>query len=380
MTLGSDSQRSCFPKELGRTRLLFCGATIAIATFALVASAKASTIYGTLSNFDIYNTTPEPAEGAEIELEGCDSSSVGGHFPSHFSSFTATDYNENGRTGVRLRFEGYNFSGAPVPGSLLPNPNPVSTNGHQLTNSAGGEHFGFWLNGAQPTETRFYWLNDNGGVYERIGTLPEIVPGPTWTYVPPANPGGAGGLQAAVKVPEPAEVVVQRPDSTWMKVYKVKLPAALAPDNPAEMQDLLLKLISDANPENDQPDVPLNDIVPEGDDPIEIESEWELLEGGKAPKEKMHDDEIKENDDGLVVRRYEFYEYTGAYDAEHEPLSLFLDEDLPEPPVGELGKFLSSNMVAAVLQQQVVVPEPSAIVLAACGLVLCAGYRKLRTA
>ena len=261
-----------------------------------------------------------------------------------------------------------------MPGSLLPNPNPVSTNGHQLTNSAGGEHFGFWLNGVQPTETRFYWLNDNNGAYERIGTLPEIVPGPTWSYVPPANPGGVGALQAEIKIPEPAEVIAQRPDSTWMKVYKVKLPSSLAPNDPAEMQDLLARLISDANPENEQPDVPLDDIVPEGDDPIEIESEWELLEGGKAPKVKMQDDEIDEDNDGIVVRRYEFYEYTGPYDAEHEPTSIFLDTELLEPPVGELGAFLSANMVAAVLQQQVV-PEPSSIVLGPCAGGLLACYR-----
>jgi hypothetical protein len=147
-----------------------------------------------------------------------------------------------------------------------------------------------------------------------------------------------------------------------MKVYKVKFPAALAPNDPAEMQDLLLKLISDANPENEQPDAPMDDIVPEGEDPVEVESEWELLEGGKAPKEKVADDEIDEDNDGIVVRRYEFYEYAGPYDAEHEPTSLFLDTDLPEPPVGELGAFLSANMVAAVLQPEAV-PEPSTLLL-----------------
>lgn len=364
-------------RSLGRQAASLLAVALAIATAA--GAASASTIYGTLSNFDIYNTTPEPAEGAEIELEGCDSSSIGGHYPSHYSSFSIIDYNENGKTGVRLRFEGYNFSGAPTPGSLLPNPNPASTNGHQLTNSAGGEHFGFWLNGIQPTETRFYWLNDNNGSYERIGALPEIVPGPTWSYVPPANPGGVGALQAAIRVPEPAEVIVQQPDSTWMKVYKVKLPSALAPDNPAEMQDLLLALISDADSENDVPDVPLNDIVPEGEDPIEVESEWELLEGGSAPKEKMDEDNIDEDVDGIVVRRYEFYEYTGLYDEEHEPLSIFLDQDLAAPPAGELGAFLSANMVAAVLQQQVV-PEPSAALLGLGGFGLLACRRIRRRA
>ena len=97
--------------SLSGIRYVACGTVLVFVSVALVASANASMIYGTLSNFDIYNTSPEPAEGAEIELEGCDSSSIGGHYPSHYSSFTAIDYSENGKTGVRLRFEGYNFAG-----------------------------------------------------------------------------------------------------------------------------------------------------------------------------------------------------------------------------------------------------------------------------
>jgi hypothetical protein len=345
----------------------------AVAVLAWTASASASAIYGTLSNFDIYNTTPEPSEGAEIELEGCDSTSIGGHYPSHYSSISVNNYNENGKSGVRIRFEGYNFNLPVTMGSLPPNPNPVSTNGHQLVNSAGGEHFGFWLNGAQPTETRFYWLNNNGGVYDRIGTLPEIVPGPTWAYVPPA-PGAPPVVQAVVKVPEPAEVGNFRPDSTWMKIYKVKLPPSQAPNDPVEMQALLLRLISDANPENEVPDEPFDDIVPHGEDPIEVETEWELMEGGKAPKEKVREDEIGDSDK-VVIRRYEFYEYIGEVNEDNEPISVWEDIGNPLDPgldvfddlgnlvfAAERGDFISSNMVAAVLNP---IPEPAMLLLAA---------------
>ena len=120
----------------------------------------------------------------------------------------------------------------------MPNPNPTSTNGHELVYTAGGEHFGFWLSAAQPTATRFFWLNNNNGNYERIGNLPETVPGPTWEYIPPANNGDPAVLQAAVKVPEPAEDGDQKPDSTWMKVFKIKLDYV-----PNDMQALLEQLI-----------------------------------------------------------------------------------------------------------------------------------------
>lgn len=365
----------------GRRPMQSASAIVTVATVIALSSlplADASSIFGTLSNFDIYNTTPEPAEGAEIELEGCDSTSVGGHYPSHFDTISISDYNEGGKTGTRIRFEGYNFNPAVTLGSLDPNPNPVSTNGHQLTNSAGGEHFGFWLNGAQPTATRFFWLNNTGAAYQRIGDLPEIVPGPTWSYMPPANPGNPPVVQAVIQVPEPAEAVNLRPDSTWMKIYKVKLPASAAPADPADMQALLLRLISDANPENNQPDEPLDDLVPHGEDPIEVETEWELMEGGKNPKEKVREDEIGEGDK-VVVRRYEFYKYIGEVNEDNEPISVWEDIGNPDDPgldvfddmgnlvfAAERGDFLSANMVAAVLQN--FVPEPSTTILGLIGV------------
>lgn len=361
---------------------------VSAATVFLLAPALSTAhaeIFGTLSNFDTYFTSPDPidipgCEGAEIELEGIHSSSVGGDYPAHYSSKTITEYSDvtTGTFGTRITYTGYNFSGAPTPGSLLHNPSPTSTNGHQLVNSAGGEHFGFWLSGAQPTATRFFWLDKlPDGSYVRIGTTPTPIPGPTWTFVPPVIPGDPPVVQAAVQVPEPVEPPEdpeQRPDSVWMKVFKVKLSSA--PQDPAEMQALLLQLISDADPSNDQPDDPQND-VPDGEDPAEVETEWELLEGGKDPKVKMNEDQIDEDNDKIVIRRYEFYEYTGLYDDEHEPITEFLDPgNLLEPPAGELGAFIASNMVGAVLNP---IPEPATIGLFLVGAGLMTFRRRLRS-
>ncbi|MEX0777192.1 MAG: PEP-CTERM sorting domain-containing protein [Phycisphaeraceae bacterium] len=353
---------------------------VAFAVATSAATAHASAIFGTLSNFDIYFTSPDPVgipgcEGAEIELEGIHSSDIGGDFPAHYTNRTIAEYNDASDVfaGTRITYTGYNFGGALTPGTLPHNPSPASTNGHQLTATAGGEHFGFWLSGAQPTATRFFWLDDVGGSYVRIGTTPVAIPGPTWTYVPPAQVGDPPVVQVVVKVPEPVEppeIPEQRPDSIWMKLYKVKL--ATAPQDPVEMQNLLMQLISDANPNNDQPDDPLND-VPDGGDPAEVEMEWELLEGGRAPKERMNDDPIEEGSDKMIIRRYEFYEYTGVYDEEHEPVTLFTEMELLEPPDGELGNFISANMVAAVLNP---IPEPSAIAILGLGTGLLALRRR----
>jgi hypothetical protein len=356
-----------------------CGLMAVFVAIGGLSAASASSIFGTLSNFDIYNTTPEPSEGAEIELEGIHSSDLGGDYPANYANRSITEYLDasNNFAGTRIRYTGYNFPGAPTPGSLLPNPNPTSTNGHQLVYSAGGEHFGFWLTGVQqPTATRFFWLNDNAGTYERIGAVPETVPGPTWTYDPPANAGDVGVLQAVIKVPEadPEDVDAPKPNSTWLKVFKTKLNFV-----PNDMDALLAKLIS-----GDPNDPNYAGLAPQ--DEIETETEWELLEGGKNPKEKMNEDEVGDNDK-IVIRRYEFYEYIGAVDEENGAMSVWEDIGNPLDPgldvlddqgnvifAKERGNFISANMVAAVLGAPV--PEPAAGVLAALGLAAWVARRR----
>ena len=106
-----------------------------------------------------------------------------------------------------------------------------------------------------------------------------------------------------------------------MKVWKIEI------DRPVD----LMELMSD------------NPIIPDGAG--EVESEWELLEGGVG-KEIAAADDVPEGK-FAVIRRYEYFEYTGPYDDEHEPTSVFLDQEMPEPPGDELGPFISANMVAA---------------------------------
>jgi hypothetical protein len=269
-----------------------------------------ASLYGTMSNFDVYNETETEAHGAEIELEGIHIEDLSRTFPSHFDQKSVTEYTDGALFGTRVVYTGYNFNGAV---SLAPTVGQ-STNGHSCVNTAGCEHFGFSTVGTQPTAARYYWLDQNG---DRIGNSPMAVPAPTWTYIPPANPGGAPALRAEV---EPVEVEFQHPDSIWMKVYKTEL------ERPVELAELMSA----------------NGIVPE--DEAETETEWELLEGGKMDQAE---DDIPEGKES-VIRRYEFFEYTGLYDDEHEPLSDW-DGD-SEPPANELGQFIAANMVAANLE------------------------------
>jgi hypothetical protein len=256
-------------------------------------------------------------------------------YPSHYTNKTMTEYSDGSVFGTRIIFSDYKFQLDDV---LSPAVNPPNTNGHTCVGLAGCEHFGFSVR-QQPTVTRFYWLDADS---QRINVEPMAIPNPVWTYIPPVNVGDPPRVAAVVEL-EPAEVIEQKPDSIWMKVYKTEI------DRRVDLEELLSGM---------------GGLVPEGDEPLETETEWELLEGGLMGGE---DKEVKAEDDlgeghVAVIRRYEFFEYTGPYDDEHEPTSIFLDQDLDAPPEGELGDFIAANMVAVNL-----VPEPASLCLALGG-------------
>ncbi len=320
---------------------------LAIGTAAVIAlgamSAQASPISGTLSNFDTFydntNTPSIDAYGAEIELEDIHMSDVQTTYPSHYSSSIKNDVSDlgNGHFGTRIRFDGYNFPGAP--GFIAPNPSPPSTNGHACVGTAGCEHFGFSAS-VQPTVMRFFWLDQSGS---RIGSAPLTIPNPTWTYVPPAFVGAPARLQAAVVVPKPVEVELLLPDSIWMKIFVTE----------TEQEVELGDLVSD------------NPIVPDGE--VETETEWELLEGGVMSELEADVPEAGKT----IVRRYEYYKYTGPYSDEHEPTADPWDGVGEFPPTA--GAFIAANMVAVNL-----IPEPTSVCLALSGAGLCLLARRRR--
>ncbi len=281
---------------------------VAAAVAALAAPARA-TIYGTMSNFDVFNDTPENCYGAELELEGVHAADVYNTYPSHFDHRNVTEYNDGTTFGTRVTFTGYNFT---ADGFIPPTPGQ-STNGHACVDTAGCEHFGFAVN-TQPTATRYFWLDSNS---QRIGTTPLAVPTPSWTYIPPAGNQPAQ-LQAQVELPE-NEDHVQQADAIWMKVYKTEI------QRPAKLEELMSG----------------NAVVPE--DQAEVETEWELLERGVVGDAQ---DKVN-NGDESVIRRYEFYKYTGPYTPEHEADSAYDSKTMSDPPANELGDFIAANMVAA---------------------------------
>ncbi len=336
------SQRRPSRKSSAWLRCLGAAATIALSAGAALAVPVG--IQGTLSNFDCFNETGIPVYGAELELDGLHSSDVTQTFPSHFNSMVKTEYTNGSTFGTRLTFTGYNFDPS---GFIIPVVGQT-TNGHFAVNVPGAEHFGFSAI-TQPTASRFLWL-DQGN--QTVGTTPLSIPLTTWTYNPPAA-GQPAHVAAVVAPPQPEIPEPQLPDSIWMKVYVTELDREVG----------LMELMSGPG------------IVPQNAG--EVETEWALLEGG-VPDQA--DANIADNT-VAVIRRYEYFKYTGAYDPEdHSPLSAFVSGD---PPPNELGEFIAANMVAINLGNgQPVVPEPASMMLLS-GVGLAAwlrrpGHRKTR--
>ncbi|MCC7409745.1 MAG: PEP-CTERM sorting domain-containing protein [Phycisphaeraceae bacterium] len=314
-------------------------AVLAIAALA-AGPARASIvgISGTMSNFDVFNETGVNVYGAELEIEGVHASEVEKTYPSHFDSVIATEYTNGSTYGTRFTFTGYNFD---PPNTFITPTVGQNTNGHFAVDLKGCEHFGFsvWV---QPTATRFFWLDEAS---QRIGTSPLGVPNPSWTYIPPAVPGNPPVIRAIVEVPEPEDPEPQLPDSIWMKVYVTEI------EREVELEELMSG----------------NDIVPQ--DNIEIETEWELLEGGV---QEPADFEVGDNVVS-IIHRYEFFKYIGPTKAEdNAPLSSW--DGIGDPPAEEMGEFIAANMVAVNFE----IPEPSsaAVLLVSLGAMSLAARRR----
>lgn len=314
---------------------------LALACAGATSQAQTTTLYGTLSNFDVYNDTGGEACGFEIELPGVTSTQI--------YSYTSARYGapviRSTATGTSLFYMAQWDSasgtykpatswGGPMPGCTQPAGKPSPTDGHSCTMSMNGcEHFGAW-SGSYGTKWNYYWLVKSAvnpaELVRHGGTL--AIPSPVWTPVEPAVVGQDPVLVAAVEAPQPAEAIDKFGAAQWMKVFKAKLNRGVA----------LEELLSD------------NPIVPQNADQIEVS--WDLIQdsppsGGNQRRRRKQGQDNVNVDVRAIVRRYEMYHYTGAYDPVTNE-ALCADLTCTAPANGELGDYIGAQMAAANIQVQ----------------------------
>jgi uncharacterized repeat protein (TIGR02543 family) len=288
------------------------------------------TMFGALSNFDVLNDQQQETFGFEIELDGVAQSDVGGSFTwNRYGTPQVVPF----AGGVYVRYmsqwdaarQTFN-TGTPMATNFTP------TSGHQCVmgtlnyDTSGCEHFGVWTY-INPTATIYRWLladQNNPGQLIPAGT-PVAIPAPAWTVLPPAQPGGAPVVAADVVAPVPPAPNEVYGDAQWMKVYKTENARQVGLD----------ELVAD------------NPVVPQ--DVAQVETGWYLVQsriGGNGKRNQKRNQGGLGNGSHAVVRRYEFYKYTGTYDPlTHE--AICADGLCNAPADSELGDFIGAQNAAA---------------------------------
>lgn len=389
--------------------LAVVGMALCLTLFATSFTASAQvTVTGYLSNFDVPNNVkddqgnPREAEGFEIQLEGIQSVDVVYAF-GEAAPFNALDpaaaplalcYGRFCRpqivqyaTGIYVRWTvagwdpatqqfttHFNIPGIVVGASTPPIAAGTFFSGHSCLASAitsyptaGCEHFGVTLT-KNPVATTYRWIVGNSST--GVLTYADGTPLPTATSTPPSAavssvpimaPAAqivAGQVEAAIQAPAPpppppAALAHRYGLAQWVKVYKKEI------DRGADLEELV----------GGHPNENVPGILGDGRDTNAVaETEWKLLQLDTCNTDKGSSQLLNHGGSSHgVVRRYEFYKYTGPVVAPggntgcggHGAIPLSSDDQeasqCPRDPVtleclapadGELGDFIGAQNAA----------------------------------
>jgi hypothetical protein len=320
------SQRRVCVRQKTLLRATMC---LTLVAAPLVSRAQTTTLFGALSNFDVLNDTGEDAHGFEIEIDGVTSQDIGGTFSGNrYGAPTIESF----AGGVYVRYRSpwdpdtQQFAtGTPIATNFTP------TAGHQCISAipayqtSGCDHFGAWLGSNQATNTTYRWLiadPQTPGALVPFGT-PVSIPAPVWTVA--AQGGGAPIVAAEIHPPRPAHPELQFGDAQWVKIFKTEL------EREVDLDELVTG----------------NAVVPE--DEAETETEWKLLQHNphSANSGALKNQGKLGGGSHAVIRRYEFYKYTGQYDPVDHEAVCGGDGSCDVPLDGELGDYIGAQMAAA---------------------------------
>lgn len=325
--------------------------------------AGASTSYGDLNNFDVFNDTNSDCYGFEIEIDDIHSTDVTYTFDwNHYGAPTITEDNSDPlhpKVFIRYAAKYDPATGRFSAYTSRPSTPPSPTNGHQCTDptvNIGCEHFGVGHYGV-PTVIRYNWLVENPLAPGTLIHGPAVnVASPSWTLYPVAPAQPVAQVQAVILAPPPPPApVYEFGDATWVKAI-----VTTSHNNQVmELKDLV----------SDDPNDP-NDRNWANGEPDEVEVEWQILQTEFNNPAGANNDlagalEDLPNGDEVITRRYEFYKYAGPFDPETHEATCTQYPQIADPAdpaykaecdpaaVAILGDYIGSQMagfnVAAVL-------------------------------
>ena len=320
--------------------VLWSAVLLALLAVPNMLHAQTVTLFGSLANFDVLNDTGQDANGFEIELDGVTPQQV-------VYGFIYTRYGAPqifaipSGVGTIVRWQSpwdpvaQRFTIATTSPAVFA---PVGGHSCVLTAIIGCDHYGVVNYPIGPT-TKYYWLvadpNNLGGLMRFGGSAvqmpqPVQIPQPLIAVIPPAQVGNPPQVAFQIQADPPPPPAVPKPvpqfgDAKWVKVYKTELQREVGLD----------ELVND------------NPIIPQ--DPGKLETAWKLLQYN--PNTNGNGGVLR-NQGGLgsgsrsVVRHYEFYKYSGAYNPlDHS--AQCADGICAAPSNGELGDFIGDQNAAA---------------------------------
>lgn len=314
--------------------MFLCLTTLCLLAFSTSIKAQSATMFGALSNFDVLNDTGEVAHGFEIELDGVTEQQAYYFFTSYrYGQPTVTPFAGGVYVRYMSRWDAANqqfISGTPIATDLT-----MTTAGHQCVGAlpSGCEHFGA-VTSANPTKTVYRWLladPQNPGSLV-ANNVPVAIPAPIWTVQPPAQVGAAPIIAAEIVAPVPPRPEQLAGDAQWVKIYKTELPREVA------LEELM----------TDDP------VVPQ--DAAQVEVSWDVIQdqpqhgNGNGNRTRKRNQGTLGNGSHAVIRRYEFYKYTGAYDPLTHEVTCGDGGLCNTPQDGEVGDYIGAQMAAVNLE------------------------------
>ena len=394
-----------------RVAVIACALGVGLLSVPVASHAQTTpAIVGSLANFDVVNDTEGEKEGFEIQLEGREPNDIirvfgqaGATCYIRYCIGSITPYGTPGVApfGVYVRWTAnYNAAtktfttplSAPGGGHGTPsrvgNPHPLPVTGEACWSvgagaaydASGCEHFGVSTTaGRFPAATKtvtYRWLVADPAAAGNL--VPALVP-PVAISHPVAQGAilaGVPDVQVAAPAAPPVAPAHRYGKAQWVKVYKTEL------DRDADLDELV-----GGHP---------NNIVPNGENHLGVtDTEWKLLQMDTRNPDKGSSRLVSHGNPGggkhAVVRRYEFYQYTGAVvppggtsgggknggpvlSTDDQEASLLCTRATPgdlttecvAPGPGEVGDFIGAQMAAQNLGNRITPliswPTPASIV------------------